>query len=151
MSTAEYSNLGPALNPDTWKTLSSTYGSGASITLGPFDCTQYDSLIIALKVSQNGGSSNDIKYMPAAILTEKNGDTFETYPEAIRITDDGSGDLNQYIMNDSDVFIDHSKYVLYKISNAGGTQGEIKFDNGSGDDRGTLTVKYKRANFLWYG
>jgi len=54
-------------------------------------------------------------------------------------------------MNDSDVFIDHSKYVLYKISNAGGTQGEIKFDNGSGDDRGTLTVKYKRANFLWYG
>ena len=89
--------------------------------------------------------------MPAATLTEKNGDTFETYPEAIRITDDGSGDLNQYIMNDSDVFIDHNKYVLYKIANVGGTQGEIKFVNGSGDDRGTLTLKYRRANFLWYG
>ena len=151
MSTAEYSNKGPASNPDEWRSLSGTYGIGTSLVLGPFDCLQYDSLIIALIVSQNGGSTNDIKFMPAATLTERGGDTFETYPEAVRITDDGSGDLNQYIMNDSDVFIDHTKYVLYKIANVGGIQGDIKFVNGSGLDRGTLTVKYRRANFLWYG
>ena len=151
MSTAEYSNVGPAKNPDEWKTLSGTYGVGASLTLGPVDCLQYDSLIIALNVTQSGGSTNDIKLMPASTLTERNGATFETYPEAVRLTDDGSGDLNQYIMSDSDIFIDHTKYVLYKIANVGGIQGDIKFVNGSGDDRGTLTVKYRRANFLWYG
>ena len=151
MSSSEYRNLGLASNPDAWKTLSGTYGSGASITLGPIDCLQYDTIIFGLKCSQNGGSSNDIKYMPSATITDKHGDSFTTYPEAYRMTDDGSGDLNQYIMNDGDVFIDHAKYVMYKINNAGGTQGEFKIDNDSGDDRGTLSLIYRRANFLWYG
>ena len=152
MVTANYSNVGPASNPDEWKTLSGTYGDGDTLRLGPINCLQYDSIIVGFNVSLNGGSSNDFKILAASTINEKDEETFTTYPDPIKTNNDTDGDLDQAIVNDGDMFISAGgDYTIYKLNNMGGLQALLQLVNNGGVDRGTLTVRYRRANFLWYG
>ena len=152
MVTSNYSNVGPASTPDEWKTLTETYGIGATLRLGPINCMQYDSIIVGFNVSLNGGSSNDLKLLSASTINEKDEESFTTYTDAIKTNNDTDGDLDQAIVNDGDMFISAGgDYTMYKITNMGGLQSLLQLTNNSGVDRGTLTIRYRRANFLWYG